>query len=320
MADWPVKLDLTPLVTTTSKGLEKLGGLVFGGSLRRDAYKTALMCAQGEADKALILSGHCRFDGRNIVPVLPMPDMPPLSLPLAVEHEQEVHNLAANLRVAQGVLQSTPDDQISDEPVDPDWFARWRREAKSIGNPELQFLWGRVLAEETKLPSRISLRTLDVLKNISQREASLFRQAGKFVISGLLPHSTGGFTLPPPLSDLSVFEDCGLLLSGDRIHSGIDHEGYTFFAWNSFVVRCVIEKRQRMFSTDVCGLNLSQAGLEILSIADIDPPSDEEIKLLFDFTIHTMSKSGDVIRGEAYPRTGEHSYNGEVVLHKFEKK
>lgn len=72
---------------------------------------------------------------------------------------------------------------VSDEPVDKDWTSRFFNIVEDVSDEEMQQLWGRILAGEVKQPKSYSLRTLELLKNLSKREADVFSRASNFVIS-----------------------------------------------------------------------------------------------------------------------------------------
>jgi hypothetical protein len=72
---------------------------------------------------------------------------------------------------------------VSDETVDEDWTARFYNIVEDVSDVEMQQLWGRILAGEVKQPKSYSLRTLELLKNLSKREADVFSRASNFVIS-----------------------------------------------------------------------------------------------------------------------------------------
>lgn len=65
------------------------------------------------------------------------------------------------------------EEMVSERP-ESNWTARFFRIAEDISTEEMQALWGKMLAGEVKRPGSYSLRTLDVLKNISQKEAETF--------------------------------------------------------------------------------------------------------------------------------------------------
>ena len=65
------------------------------------------------------------------------------------------------------------DAPISPEPVDEDWITRFFNKASDISTDEMQVIWGKVLAGEIKQPGSYSLRTLDILSNLSKKEANV---------------------------------------------------------------------------------------------------------------------------------------------------
>jgi len=63
-----------------------------------------------------------------------------------------------------------------------DWYMRFYEGAGFISDEKLQSLWAKVLAGEIQDPGKFSLRALDTLRNMSQKEASLFQKLLPFVI------------------------------------------------------------------------------------------------------------------------------------------
>ena len=66
-----------------------------------------------------------------------------------------------------------------EENVDPttfsfDWLMRFFDAVGNISSEDLQQLWGRVLANEIVKPKVCSLRTLDMIRNMSSEEANIF--------------------------------------------------------------------------------------------------------------------------------------------------
>ncbi|WIV11135.1 DUF2806 domain-containing protein [Proteiniborus sp. MB09-C3] len=55
-----------------------------------------------------------------------------------------------------------------------DWFMRFFDAVGNISNEDLQKLWGQVLASEIVRPTTCSLRTLDMIRNLSPNEAKTF--------------------------------------------------------------------------------------------------------------------------------------------------
>lgn len=73
--------------------------------------------------------------------------------------------------------------EVSEEKVDEDWITRFFNTIENISNEQLQQLWAKILAGEIKQPNTYSLRTLDVLKNLSFKEAEAFSKVGIFAFT-----------------------------------------------------------------------------------------------------------------------------------------
>ena len=77
------------------------------------------------------------------------------------------------------IIQNTADilkDKVcvSEDSVDEDWITRFFRVAEDVTNEDMQNLWSKILADEIEKPNSYSLRTLEVVKNLSSKEAKLF--------------------------------------------------------------------------------------------------------------------------------------------------
>lgn len=68
------------------------------------------------------------------------------------------------------------------EYMDFDWFMRFFDSVGTISNEDLQDLWSKVLASEVSKPKTCSLRTLDMIRNMSAEEAKTFQELSKFII------------------------------------------------------------------------------------------------------------------------------------------
>lgn len=67
------------------------------------------------------------------------------------------------------------DENVSEEPVDPDWRTRFFKKSADVTNEDLQEIWAKILAQEVSKPGQVGLRTLEVLSNINKNEAQLFQ-------------------------------------------------------------------------------------------------------------------------------------------------
>lgn len=107
----------------------------------------------------------------------------------------------ANDQLERGVAASSPE-------FDFDWFLRFFDAAGNIHAEDMQQLWARVLAGEVERPGSFSLRTVEALRNMTTREALIFKNASELA----LQESDGTFFLfcDADLSDDFVNQKYGL--------------------------------------------------------------------------------------------------------------
>lgn len=99
---------------------------------------------------------------------------------IANEIHKEV-NIAKALFIAEDVLSSDKSKPVQ-ENIEDDWLYRWRDSAATSSSEQLQDLWGRILAGELKSPGSYSLRTVDFIKNLTQKEASKIQKLFSFIL------------------------------------------------------------------------------------------------------------------------------------------
>ena len=102
--------------------------------------------------------------------------------------------------------------EVSDHDPDPDWIARFFDGAQDVSSEELQKLWGRILAREVKSSGKTSLRTLSILKNMTQQEAQDFSTLMRFRIFSFIFNEGAKKILGDRFGFLTVhFSNIGLL-------------------------------------------------------------------------------------------------------------
>lgn len=112
---------------------------------------------------------------------------------------------------------------VTDDPVDETWIDKFFAIAEEISNEEMQILWGKILAGEVKQPQSYSIRTLDILRNISKIEASIFQKISFLTIEA----GGSSFVLNPEngeylkkeydisYNDRLLLEEAGLITAND---------------------------------------------------------------------------------------------------------
>lgn len=185
-----------------------------------------LRLAQAEQDVRAIESGAKRLEGGRLVDVAPeSKSVPASNLAEQLQHSMLADQIRRAVNTTKAVLHAEAaalenGEQAEGEPspdreVDADWLYRWRDSASTVSNETLQALWGRALAGEVKSPGTFSLRTLEFLKNLSQKEAQMIARLGPFVIDD---GSSEGWVhrgaVPPGIKqgdDLMGLDDLGVI-------------------------------------------------------------------------------------------------------------
>jgi uncharacterized repeat protein (TIGR03899 family) len=71
---------------------------------------------------------------------------------------------------------------VSDAPVETDWLVTFFDNVKNISHEDMQMIWARILVGEINQPGSCSMRTLHLLKQMSQKEALLFAEFCSFLV------------------------------------------------------------------------------------------------------------------------------------------
>ena len=190
-------------------------------------------------------------------------------------HEENLENI---LKITAEEVQSFKD--VSDEPVNKDWLARFFSIAQDISDEDMQNLWGRILADEIKKPRSFSLRTLERVRNIDRSDAEIFQK--------LIPLSIKNgpnFFIPVcqellekydiEYSDILSMDDCGFINSRGTVSIqlpvSVDNPG----------ILCTKDRLLRIDTTDKveykvkCNIYaLTNASIELIKTIDYACNSD----------------------------------------------
>lgn len=101
---------------------------------------------------------------------------------IEIRNKQKFENTASIIQKAE--QQFNEGEQVSSEPVDKDWLNRFLDYAEGVSEEEMQNIWAKILAGEVKQPKSFSLRTLNVLRNMTKEDAELFVEVSKYVFGG----------------------------------------------------------------------------------------------------------------------------------------
>lgn len=171
-------------------------------------------------------------------------------------------------------------DSVSPAPVDEDWIARLFQIVKDVNSEEMQFVWGKILAGEIEQPGSFSLRTLDVIRNITKQDAEEFQKVVplvlqaencQFIISSSDILSQFGITFESILG----LDECGLLNSSGTLSVNLlatNHQADTTYNKELFIH--VIGTDEEEVNISLGMYALTRAGSELYRILNNYTVSD----------------------------------------------
>lgn len=182
---------------------------------------------------------------------------------------RQQENLEDILDLASG--EGEAEETVSDKPVDEDWITRFFSIAKDVNSEEMKIIWAKILAGEIKQPGSFSLRTMEMLRSISKREAEEFQRVAQFI---LLSRGVGYIPREDEmLKKYQVYygtildlDDCGLINSGSTIGFVRKKEDTPFYAGNSERIIFVEVRKEIEGNITIPAYTLTRAGNELFSV------------------------------------------------------
>lgn len=233
-----------------------------------------IACAVAESKRLLTSAAYDSGD----VTVLPTETAQPE--PLADRVRQRLDYQEATKQInTEAVTQQAADEiaespDVAEEPVDPDWIARFFGMVQDITTDEMQRLWGRILAGEVKRPGSFSLRTLDILRNVSRGDAELFCKAAAlcirsgdtaFVVNAdhyKFLETVFGLTF----SDILILKDLGLIFQTELTFTFTPQKvgAPSHFLYAGHIV--ILQRTADTSDLELPALVFTKAGVELLSL------------------------------------------------------
>lgn len=179
--------------------------------------------------------------------------------------------------IQKALGQIANETEVSDEEVDKDWSTRFFNYAADISNEEMQNLWAQILAGEVKQPKSYSLRTLELLRNLSKEEAETFLEIANFaitvnydsfIVKGQVIEKFGC-----DLHKFSIMRELNIINSTDYLNYDFhsEHTGYSsymIFGKKVLVVSKLGQSPTQSLSVE----SFTSIGKELLGLIKINPP------------------------------------------------
>lgn len=189
-----------------------------------------------------------------------------------IKRQKNIENVVA---VAGKVLQA--EETVSEESVNPDWATRFFDIAQDVSDEEMLNLWGQILAGEIKQPQSYSLRTLEILRNMTKEEAEIFQKISQFALlqgnAFLYAHDDVLENFGITYSYIAKLIEIGLLQSGDFVTQNYFSEKTSDKIQGIIYGNLVILVNQKANAQNISFpiRNFTTPGRELLKLVNIKP-------------------------------------------------
>ena len=229
-----------------------------------------------------------------------------ISRRLAARETKRQQNIDAVVEMAANNLK---EGSVSEDPVDIDWATRFFGIVQDVSREEMQLLWARILAKEIERPSSFSMRTLEVLRNITFAEAAVFERVAQFVLSqnGHFLYNDNSVLerFGVRYVDLALMKECGLLQAGDFVSKNFDSKPdgdmVTGFVYGKYIMLMTISQGTKTVQIPIA--LLTQVGQEIFSL--LDPVVNMDYMIAISKEIKKISPTTKVQYAELISRNGD---------------
>ncbi len=223
MADVNLKIPaIDSLVKHVASGIGAVAGPMLEPWKARQETKAKLIRAEAEADRLKLFANAQAEACRLLLPqdeeahgVLDIGGPNGISQRIEFQERKRQANIASVVRDAAAVLDGK---EVDDHEPDPDWTARFFNSVQDVTSEDMRKIWARILAGEVEGPSRTSLRTLDVLRNMTTKDAKMFERICRYVVRDPSKdkfffsdeeHDFGHLAIP--FEDLIYLQEIGLI-------------------------------------------------------------------------------------------------------------
>ena len=217
--------------------------------------------AQAEAREYLLTSDGLELEGDVVV-----------QKAMEFQAKKRLTNVGS---IAGHAAEELRDTEVPDHEPDPDWIARFFDGAQDVSSEYLQRLWGKILAGEVKSPGQTSLRTLSILRDMTQQEAKDFSDLMRFRIASFIFQKDGLKILGERVGYLAAhFCEIGLLCGAEICQNLILNKSGKWiekFCGHALIIEGP-PSRQISMHMDQNAYVITSAGLEIAKLCQHQEP------------------------------------------------
>lgn len=264
-----IKIDGKPLEKLIEVVSNGIGTLYRPRAMRKEADAKAYEIRVVEKAKAEALAEGKLIEAENL---------DRLNERLLAKEIKRQNNIDDVVEVAASHLQS--ESTVTEAAVNEDWTTRFFDIVQDVSDDEMKKLWGQILAGEVKTPQSYSLRTLELLRNLSKNEADIFVKIARFALC----HNNCYFIYKGKEEDMSKYNvfysdiakliEIGILQSGDFVQRTISAEkndANTALTCCNIIILLTIKAGNKI---QIPVYLFTQAGIELLRLVNSTPNMD----------------------------------------------
>ena len=281
MVDLNVRVPaLEKLVDYTASGIGAVAGPMLATWKARKEAEALRIKSEAEADSLKLIAdaqAEARHTlaapdeaGRGVVEIGP----DGIKQRIKFQEQKRQANIASVVRDAAADL---GDKQVPDQEPDHDWTARFFDGVQDVSSEDMRKIWAKILSGEIEEPGRTSLRTLDILKNMTREVAQMFGDVCNFVVDDFIFFPTEYQSNHPNLSYGKVIflQETGLVYHSTFLSKLVKFEerrNAQFFSYQNYVLRISSEDSRKQIEVPV--VLLTGSGKELHRIVECTPQPD----------------------------------------------
>lgn len=267
---------LEKLVDYSASGIGAVAGPMLATWKARKEAEARLIESKAQAD-SLKLIADAQAEARNSLAALDEAgrgvleiDQDGIKQRIEFQERKRQANITSVVRDAAADL---GDKEVPDHEPDPDWTARFFEGVQDVSSEDMRKLWAKILSGEVEEPGRTSLRTLDILKNMTKRDAQVFSEICDFVFGDFIFYPQEYQPKHPTLSyDIVLhFDKIGLLHASPFLSKNFDigsgqQPAFAYLFYQDSILSISTENGSKKVSVPV--VLLTGSGKELYRILD----------------------------------------------------
>lgn len=294
MSDFNLNVDskaIRKLIDTTASGVGAVAGHWFTrGRAKAEADKIRII-AQAQKDAEDIATGNktLNSDGKPIA-ILKNQENTQVQencdAGIEARLSYQEHKRQSNLRSIVHKAAENISEEVSDEEVDQDWISRFFTHAQDVSSEEMQEIWANLLATEIEKPGKVSLRTLEHLKNLTKAEAKLFEKIKPYVLDDTILRSICEPQEKYNISfeEILTLQQANLIDPNWRLKRAYDSQSHDKYIANikindNYGINVSGDFREKISISVLC---LTKSGIELFNNTPQVDISQEYLKEFFD--------------------------------------